>query len=186
MKQKGYQELLERMLSPKRVTHSVNVAEKAVELAELYGEDKEKAYIAGLLHDLCKEMDSAEQLHWIGKSAIILDRILHSQPQVWHGMAAASYLQNELNITDQPIIDAVRYHTTARAGMCRLEEIIYLADITSKDRNYPDVEEMRRLAETDLDKAMLAGLQYNLVRLVQKGLTISLDTYQAYNYYIMK
>lgn len=186
MMQEKYGELLEKMLSSKRVAHSINVADMAKELACLYGENQEKAYTAGLLHDLCKEMDKQEQLRWIEKSDIILDSILHSQPQVWHGMAASSYLYHELNITDQPILDAVRYHTTARAGMSHLEEIIYIADITSKDRNYPDVEEMRHLARTDLDKAMLAGLQYNLVRLVEKGLTVSLDTYQAYNYYIMK
>ena len=181
-----YVALLEKHLSAKRLTHSINVAEQAQLLAKLYGADEEKAYFAGLLHDLCKEMDKDEQLQWIAKSDIILDSILQSQPQVWHGMAAAAYLQLELNVTDKAIIDSVRYHTTARAGMTTLEEIIYIADITSKDRDYPDVDEMRRLALTDLSQAMLAGLQYNLTRLVQKGFTISQDTFNAYNYYIMK
>ena len=53
---------------------------------------------------------------------------------------ARSFLEQVLQVKDADILDAVRYHTTARAGMSRLERVLYLADFTSADRDYPDVD----------------------------------------------
>ena len=66
--------------------------------------------------------------------------------------AGAEYIRQQLGIEDEDIINAVRYHTVARAGMSRLEQIIYLADLTSSERDYPDVERMRRLSDRSLRK----------------------------------
>ncbi|MEG1779386.1 MAG: bis(5'-nucleosyl)-tetraphosphatase (symmetrical) YqeK [Oscillospiraceae bacterium] len=179
-----YIKLAESKLSEKRLQHSLNVADTAVELAKLNNVDINKAYLAGILHDLYKEVDLKEQLQWIQKSGIILDSILLKQPQVWHGISASIYMKDVLNIKDEQILNAVRYHTTAREGMSTLEEIIYVSDVISADRKYPDVELMRKLAFTNLRLAMISTLKYSIIRLVQKGFGISDDTYRAYNYYI--
>lgn len=52
---------LKKRLSKKRFIHSLNVADEAYKLAGMYGEDPDKAYLAGLLHDVCKESPTAEQ-----------------------------------------------------------------------------------------------------------------------------
>ena len=65
--------------------------------------------------------------------------------------------------------------------MSLLEETIYLADFTSSDRDYPDVDEMRRLAESDRREAMLYALSYTIRDLVDRGSVIHPDAIHAYN-----
>ena len=55
-----YMELIREKLSPYRFHHSVCVAKAAVQLAEKYGADVDRAFLAGLLHDITKEMPPEE------------------------------------------------------------------------------------------------------------------------------
>lgn len=180
----AYKNLLQTMINPARYSHSLNVAEQAVNLAKHYGENEEKAYIAGLLHDVCKNMPAKQQLQWIKKSDIILDNSLQMQPLVWHGFAGAAYLQIAIGISDKNILNAVCFHTVARGGMSKLEQILYLADLTSKERDYPDVENMRAAAFDSLEIGMQEALVYSVKTLSEKRKPICQYTYQAYNQYI--
>lgn len=176
--------LLRARLSKKRFTHSVNVAQEAKKLAALYGEDEDKAYFAGLMHDVCKELppDEMEELMLAGSFEVSKEE--RDSAKLWHGIAGAFYLQVTLGISDVDILNAVRFHTIGRAGMSRLEEIVYLADLISEDRDYPDIAEMRRLSYTDLNAAMLFGLRYSIVTTIGKGGYIPHATLAAYNQYI--
>ena len=184
MTNEEYVEVIRRMLKPKRFEHSLNVAQQAVHLAQKYGADEQKAYIAGILHDVCKNLPQSEQLQWMEKSAIILDNNLLEQPPVWHGFAAAEYIRQVLGIEDEDIINAVRYHTVARAGMSKLEQIIYLADLTSKERDYPDAEKMREIVERSLTAGMREALIFAVSNQAAKQLPLCMDTCLAYNEYL--
>ena len=183
-KQKEYEQAIRTLLKRKRFEHSVNVAQQAVFLAKIHGENQEKAYTAGILHDICKNMSQEEQLHWLEKSAIIVDDSLLLQPPVWHGFAAAEYIRQVLKIEDEDIINAVRYHTVARAKMSRLEQIVYLADLTSKERDYPDVQKMRDLSQQSLKKGMQEALVFAVKNQAEKRLPLCMDTVLAYNEYV--
>lgn len=176
-------QIIKPLLSDKRYAHSVAVAEQAVRLARMYHVDPEKADTAAIFHDICKEMPRDQQLHWIEKSGIILDSVTQQQPNLWHGPAAVGYLGAVLHIQDPDILNAVRYHTSARAEMSTLEQIIYLADLTSKDRNYPDVDLMRQLTDQSLERAMQEALAFIVTDLVKHRRQICPDTYRAYNWY---
>jgi nicotinate-nucleotide adenylyltransferase len=93
------------------------------------------------------------------------------------------YLQEELGICDEEVLAAVRYHTTGRQGMTALEKIVFLADATSAERDYPGVEERRGLANRDLNAAMLAFLQFELAKLTEKGQPIVRDAWDCYNFF---
>ena len=56
-----FRSFLKENLSKKRFVHSLNVADMSKELAELYGADEEKAYFAGLVHDIAKELPRSAQ-----------------------------------------------------------------------------------------------------------------------------
>lgn len=140
--------------------------------------------MAGILHDICKNMSQQEQLQWMQKSAIIWDDNLLKQPPVWHGFAGAEYIRQVLGIEDEEIINAVRYHTIARAGMSRLEQIIYLADLTSKERDYPDVDRMRQIAERSLQEGMREALAFAVENQAARRLPLCKDTCMAYNEYL--
>ncbi len=178
-------DILEIRLSKKRFQHSLNVAEEARKLAEKFDyADKEKAYITGLLHDICKEIPKEEQLEMVKKSKLNVSEVELCTPPLFHAVAGAWYAENVLNIHDDDMLNAVRYHTVGRANMSKLEKIIYLADLISADRNYKDVNKMRKLAYQSLDKAMLEALKFSVTDVVTKGSMLPHHTIEAYNQYI--
>ncbi|MCL2486244.1 MAG: bis(5'-nucleosyl)-tetraphosphatase (symmetrical) YqeK, partial [Oscillospiraceae bacterium] len=164
-------------LSPERFRHSLCVAESAAELADRYGADVEKARIAGVLHDIMKDAGRARQLEEIEE----IDELTRRTPKLLHAPAGAAYIRRKLGITDPDILAAVRYHTTARAGMSPLEKVIYIADFISADRDYPDVYVMRALATVSLGEAMRYALCYTIRDLAERGKLIHPDTVAAFN-----
>jgi nicotinate-nucleotide adenylyltransferase len=126
--------------SPSRWEHTKKVMTFAADLAARYGEDAHKAKIAALLHDYCK--DSAG-----GK-----------ENNLTHGALAAEAAASLFGVNDEDVLNAIRYHTTGRAHMSRLEMIIFVADTLAPGRSYAEVDELRALADTDLEDCALAVL----------------------------
>lgn len=168
-------------LSEYRRVHSLNVSAEAVRFAEKYGGDVEKARLAGLLHDVTKETDNEKQLQIIENGGIILTELEKRSPKLWHAISGACYVRDVIGIDDPDIFNAIRYHTTARAGMSRLEKIIFLADFTSAERDYPDIDVIREHAEHSLEEGMLYGIKFTISRLVGRGDLVSPDALAAYN-----
>lgn len=164
-----------------RFTHSVNVADEAVALAKIYGCDEELAYTAGILHDVTKEFPKDEQLQIIADGGIILDTVQKNAPKLWHSISGSVYVRDYLGIKNNDIINAVRYHTTGRAGMSLLEKIIYIADFTSAERSYKDVDIMRGLSRKTLEDAMLFSCKFTIGNLSSKELAIHPDQLDCYN-----
>ncbi len=168
-------------LSDYRRVHSLNVSEEAVRFAEKYGADVEKARLAGLLHDITKETDGDKQLQIIKKGGIILSETEKRSPKLWHAISGACRVRDELGIDDPDIFNAIRFHTTGRAGMSLLEKVVFLADFTSAERDYPDIDVIREHAENSLEDGMLYGIVFTLSRLVGRKALISPDALAAYN-----
>ena len=175
--------LLKARLSQKRYNHSVNVAEECRKLAEKYGEDPDRAYFAGLLHDVCKELPAEEQKQMVVDRGFSVCREELETHSLWHAIAGASYIKSEYGIEDIDIINAVRFHTVGRAGMTRLEEIVYLGDLISADRAYKDVDKMRKSAYASLDAAMLEALAFSIKSVIKKGGVLPPCTVEGYNFY---
>lgn len=179
-------EVLRQRLNEKRYYHSLCVADEAKRLAEKYGGDIEKAYLAGLLHDITKNAPEEEHLQIFKEFGIILTDIEKNAKKLWHAMSGALYVKNILEISDPEIIDAIRYHTTAKADMSLLAKILYLADFTSKDRDYEDVDVIREYVDESLGKAFVYALQYSITDLVNQGRAVHPDTVEAYNQAVLK
>jgi len=161
--------------------HSVGVAETARSLAQRYGVDPEAAFTAGLLHDLAKNLPPEGLLKAAEASGIVVDGIERANPSLLHGPVAAVWAEKELGITDRSILDAIRYHTTGRAGMSRLEMVVYLADLIEPGRRYPGVDRLRELAGKDLVAACRAGLDQTLRFCLDRGLLIHPRSFEARN-----
>ena len=179
-REEQYIDIIRGRLTPRRFEHSLAVAKQAEYLAKKYGADPEKARIAGLLHDILKDTDGDSQLQIFKDFDILLDAVEQKAPKLWHAKAGAVFLRHILGITDEDILNAVRYHTTARAGMSPLEIVLYLADFTSADRDYPDVDVMRELTERDPDEAMRYALAYTIDDLNAEGRPVHPDTLACY------
>jgi len=177
---------IRKQLGDYRFIHSLNVAKTAVELAKRYGADEEKAYTAGILHDVLKDKTPEYLLGYLDENGVLLTQVERSNHKLYHAMAGAVYVKNELGITDKDIINAIRYHTTGRKNMSLLEKVIYIADFISEDRNYDGVERMREKAKLSLECAMEEGLQFSIIELSEKLLPIHPDSIDAYNQIVME
>lgn len=167
-------------LSDFRYVHSLEVAKSAVYLASKYGFDTEKAYIAGLAHDVLKELSREEYARFFNDEGIALSPVEENAPKLWHAIAGAKYLINEYGFSDD-IITAVRYHTTGRENMELLEKILFVADFVSADRSYNGVEDMRERAEISLEHCMEEGLRFTIEDLARENRPIHPDTLACYN-----
>lgn len=172
---------LEASLSPKRFEHSLCVARRASELAKIYNEDEQKAYIAGLVHDACKEFSTDEQLKIINEFDIILTDIEKTESNIWHGYAASGFVRQKWDITDADILNAVKYHTCGRGNMSVLEKIVFVADLTSYDRDYSDAEKIRKISENNLDEAIYNCYLYILPFIINRCGRITQNTVDCYN-----
>lgn len=182
----SFKDILRKMLDDYRYNHCLSVADKARELAEKYGADPEKAYLAGLLHDITKNLPYEEHLKIFDRFGIILSTVEKNAPKLWHGISGSAYIKGCLCVEDPEIYDAVRYHTTAKANMSLLTEIVYIADFISADRTYKDVGVMRSLADISLDKAVKYSLSYMIEELIKKGVALHPDSVAAYNQLCLK
>ena len=177
----SYEQAAREALRDKRFYHTQCVARLAGELAACYGADVQKARTAGFLHDITKEMPASDQLKMIGESAIITDKSILMNPNVYHSVTGAIAAQKRFAIDDVDVLNAICYHTTGRADMSLLEKIVYTADAVSYERDYKGVEALRKNAFSDLDRAMLEIVRFTLKKLVKDGAPIAMDSVSCYN-----
>ena len=186
LKAEEYIEIIRPKLTEARFIHSLNVAQSARELANIYGCDEEKCAVAGILHDIMRDTDKEQQLKMLSDFGIILNTTEKVTPSLWHQISGAAYIEHILGIKDEEILGAVRYHTSGKSGMSTFEKIIFIADFISADRIYPGVDVMRRYAAESLDKAIVEGLAFTIKELAINNRPIIADTIHAYNEAVLK
>ena len=180
------QEKLQSALSVKRYIHTMGVAEEAVKLAEIYGtpQDQQKARVAGLLHDCAKDYPEAMRLRFCKEYKVKMDEIMEKQTDLIHPFLGAEVARREYQVADEDILNAIRYHTTGRAGMSLLEKIIFIADyIEPGRRELPNMADVRRLAFQNIDECLYRILKDSLVYLNSRKIAVDPMTQKTYDYY---
>ena len=180
MKYEQAKKLVRKNLSEKRYTHTKNVKKMAVKLAKRWGADPEKAALAAILHDAAKELPKDRQLQIFAENAIIAENAPMRPTSVWHGIAAAILCETEWGVHDPEVLSAIRCHTTGKPGMSLLDKIIYMADMTSAERDYPGVEALREEEFEDLDMALLHALKRTMDFVKEKGGRLDDQSVAAY------
>ena len=159
MNQKQAKELVRNRLSDKRYEHTLNVRKMAVKLAKRHDADEDRAALAALLHDAAKEI-SKDEMRAIMKAHPEYAEGGEERPiPVWHGICAAILARTEWGVEDEAVLSAIACHTAGKPGMSKLDKILYLADMSSAERDWPGVNKLRRLERKDLDAAMLMALK---------------------------
>lgn len=159
MNLKQAKELVRGRLSDKRYEHTINVKKMAVKLAKRYGADKEKAALAAILHDSAKEISKDEMREIMRQYPQYAEGGEGRPTPVWHGICASILARTQWGVEDEAILSAIACHTAGKPGMSKLDKIVYLADMTSAERDWPGVNKLRKLELKDLDAAMLAALK---------------------------
>ena len=181
MNQKQAKELVRSRLSDKRYEHTLNVRKMAVKLAKRYGADEDKAALAALLHDSAKEI-SKDEMRAIMKAHPEYAEGGEERPTpVWHGICAAILARTEWGVEDEAILSAIACHTAGKPGMSKLDKILYLADMSSTERDWPGVNKLRRLERKDLDAAMLMALKQTNDFVLSQGKALDPMSKAAYD-----
>ena len=166
------------LLKPDRVAHVLGCRESAVELAALYGVDETDAARAALLHDITKALDGPLQLTLCRKYGRILDEFSRSNPKTLHALTG-SMVAERIFGEKETVVKAIESHTTGKPNMSLLEAIIYVADYIEPNRDFPGVEDLRRLAYQDIYAALKRGLEMTLEMLRRQGRTVSPGSCEA-------
>ncbi len=160
------------LLKPSRVNHVLGCQDTAVRLAKRWGANETDAARAALLHDVTKALDGPLQLTLCEAYGIVLDSFSVENPKTIHALTGSLVAERVFG-ENQAVVSAIRSHTTGKTDMGLLQKIIYMADYIEPNRDFPGVEDLRRLADTDLDRAMKRGLEMTLDMLRQQGKEIS-------------
>lgn len=177
--------LVKDHLTEHRYQHTLGVMETAVELAHLYGADPKKAETAAIFHDYAKFRSKDEMKQIIIEQNMNKDLLFHS-PELWHAPVGAYLAEKEAGIHDEAVLDAIKYHTSGRECMTLLEKVIYVADYIEPGRIFPGADEVRELAKSDLNKALIASMKNTILFLLKKNQAIYPETLQSYNYLIFE
>lgn len=179
-------QLLEKIssaMSEKRFRHVLGVETAALELARQYGCDEQKASLAALLHDYAKEVDDQVFLDLIDDYQLGEDLKAWGN-NVWHGMVGAYKIRQDFGLDEPEILQAIQRHTVGAAEMTLLDKVLYVADYIEPNRDFPGVDEARRLAKLSLDKAVAFETAQTVAHLAKKGIPIYPQTIETYNSYV--
>ncbi len=161
----GRDRLLARLrasIPEKRYAHSTGVADAAVRLARLHGADEERARLAGWLHDCAEGIPVDAQVAECDRLGVPLDDWTRACPPVVHGFLGAFLARRDYGVEDAAVLQAIRRHTVGAPGMTLLDKVVFVADLVEPGRSFEGVENLRALADRDLDEAILVSVERQL------------------------
>jgi len=175
---------MKMLLKESRYLHSVGVMEVSYDLALINGYDTEKASIAGILHDCARTLADEELRKECEKYHLPVSALEERLRFLLHGKVGAAYAKDKFGVEDEDILNAIIYHTTGRPAMTLIDKILFTADyIEPYRKQLPRIDEIRRIAYTDLDLAMFMILENILEYLKSTGTEIDSLTIETYEYY---
>lgn len=162
----------------KRRKHTYGVIMTAISLAKKLGADVKKCELSSLLHDVAKYKDYKEYSNF---------KLDENVPEsVIHQFLGEHIIKTELSISDEDILNSVKYHTTARENMSLIEKIIYVADLIEEGRDYDGVDILRSEIEKDFEKGFVLCIEEVYKHLLKQAKPIHYLTKKAYDYYVCK
>lgn len=186
MKRKEALKIAAEKMPKKRFKHCERVAETAVEMAALFNGDKNKCFIAGILHDYSK-YDDLGKMYQTVTTENLDPELLQFKTEVLHGPVGAVKIKNKFNFKDEDVLKAIAHHTSGAKQMGIVEKIIYVADYIEPERTQPGVDKIRNIVfnEKNLDLAIYKMTKASIKHLLDKNQTIYYKTIECLNYYNM-
>lgn len=172
-------------MDEKRFKHCIGVSETSRKLARLNNYDEDKAALAGFIHDYAKQISNERFIEAIKTQGFDQD-LLNYNRAIWHGIVGTYFIKKELGITDKEILTAIWRHTTADVEMTTLDKIVFVADFIEPGRDFPGVDEARKVAFNNLDDGVGFELAHTLDFLITNRQKIYPKTFDAYNVWSVK
>lgn len=160
-------EAVSAQMPDKRWKHTLGVMQSSVQLAERYGADPQRAETAAILHDVAKYWPVERMRKLIIDNGLTQELLLHDK-QLWHAEVGAFVAEKEYGIGDAEVLNAIRFHTSGRVGMGLLEKVVCLADYIEPGRDFPGVEQIRKMSKASLEEGLIAGFDSTISLLLEK------------------
>ena len=162
-----------------RKAHSLRVAFLAASRAISLGISEERAITAALFHDVAKNLP-------INSPYLVGCENYDVPAPVKHQFQGAYVANKFFSVTDEDILNAIKYHTSGRENMSALERLIFLSDMLESERNYEGVDRLRKLfwdKTDDLTICIAEALKESLLFIEQKNAPVYELTQRATEYY---
>jgi predicted HD superfamily hydrolase involved in NAD metabolism len=176
---------IEIRLPKKRFEHVLRVTETAKEMAFRFGVAVDKAEQAALFHDIAKFMEPSEMRKMIEGSKED-KKLLSFHHELWHAATGCIIAEEEYGVNDEDVLNAIRFHTTGRAGMSILEKLVYIADLIEPGRDFPGIDELRFAANQSIGEAMKACIVHTVGYLIDRRVAVFPDSIECYNEHVQR
>ena len=172
---------------PSRIKHILGVEEMATDLASHYQIDKQKAAIAGLMHDLAKYFKPQKLLEMAQVAGVEIDPVSAATPHLLHADVSAIVARDTFKVTDTDVLNAIVNHTLGRPAMNELSCIVFLADTLESGRgNTPELDNLRKTCYQNLDRGIWQTCDYSLKFLLETHCLIHPRTIATRNWFLQK
>lgn len=175
--------IVKERLSEKRFYHSYCVMERAIEIAKKIGYDENIVAKVAIVHDIAKEIKDEEKIKYAEKNNIEIDEVERENPTLLHAKIGGDIARKTLGFT-QEMAQAIRAHTTGTTNMSILDKILFIADRTSSERGFPDIEYLNTLLEESIDNAVLYILDKKIMLQIEKKQVMHPDSIIARNWFL--
>ena len=179
-------ENLPKYETQKRIEHSIRVKETALQLYKLWGGNEQILIYAALLHDIARDLPIEKLIEIAERNGYRIDKIEAENPIILHAPVGAIIAKNDFGITNEDILNCIRYHTTGRADITLNEAIIYLVDFIEPGRDFEDAEKVRKIAFVDLKEAVIQETIFNVIYLMNARIPIHPRTIEMFNSLLKK
>ncbi|UQS85277.1 bis(5'-nucleosyl)-tetraphosphatase (symmetrical) YqeK [Apilactobacillus apisilvae] len=175
---------LRSSLKTSRFEHVLRVEQMAIKLAKLNGYDEELASIAGLVHDYAKQRPDEDFIATIKKYHLDEDLLKYGNA-IWHGAVGYLLVEHELGIYNELVLNAVKYHTTGANYMSTLDQIVYMADYIEMGRDFPGVDDARKITFNNLQDGVAYQTKHTLNYLISNNKSVYPKTIDTYNQWVV-
>lgn len=168
-------------LPEERFIHVLSTARFAKKIALSNKVNTNRAYVAGILHDIAKGL-TKDEIHSIMEK-YFKDKL--NCPSYAHHAYVSSYIAySDFGITDKKILKAIFYHARATKNMSKLDKIIYCADKLEESRPFANtLNDIRMLAYQDIDQCFIKVMEFQLDYLKQSQQKVDDSIIKMIDYY---
>ena len=171
------------------IAHLERVSEGARALAARWDVDPERAALGGFLHDVARAQPPPTLLRQARDLGLPVGPVEEAVPLLLHGPVGARLACPEADSTEQDVVTAIAWHSTAREGMSNLEKVVFLADKLDPDKQGyypPGLERLPELAQEHLDLAVVRYLEWQVRHLLERGGVIHPAALDARNWLLLR
>lgn len=167
-----------------RFIHVLSTARLAKKIAVSNNVSTNRAYVAGILHDIAKGLSKDEISDIMHK--YFSDKL--SYPEYCHHAFVSAYIaKHDFGITDRKILKAIYNHTKATKNMSKLDKIIYCADKLEMSRPFAaSLNEIRDVAFKSIDECFILVMKDQIRHLKETNKTIDNSIEKMIDFYERK